>query len=125
MNESRLEATFSLGRWIQEGKRAWKGLCHTCAFLFSGLSSQICLGCVCIHLETRSHGNGVPLFFSFKRFCFVAFFFTEGPPCPRHHTKWRKGALSQKRVFIEFVLFARKTNIAYTNKCKVSAVKVL
>ena len=28
-------------------------------------------------------------------------------------------------VFMEFVLFARKTNIGYTNKCKVSAVKVL
>ena len=28
-------------------------------------------------------------------------------------------------VFMEFVLFAGKTNIAYTNQCKFSAVQVL
>ena len=75
--------------------------------------------------KQEAMGMVFPSFFHSRGFVLLLFFFTEGPPCPRHHTKWRKGALSQKRVFIEFVLFARKTNIAYTNKCKVSAVKVL
>ena len=95
-SEGRLEATSSLGRQIPEVKRAWRGHATRAppSFPLSAVR-YVFTRRVCIHLETGSRGNGVPLVFSFSRFFF--FFFTEYPPCPRHHTKWWKEALSQKR----------------------------